>query len=210
VCAYGVSTQALMYHNQRPGLELFKNVFFPGYFVIGGDYYEREKIMSKCSGYETDKIGGSFDAESDCPEPIGAGLSLGILVVYIIMQNILVVNLLIAIFSNTYAAIESDSDMIWKFQRCSLICEYSQKPALPTPLTAVYFLVQCLRLDFIFMPVNWLLKIHRRADVKCVLRSADKIAGNDVYLKRWENFIIGEYFAKKQFDFKVREYKAYY
>lgn len=45
IFAYGVSTQALMYHNQEPDLSLLKNVFFPAYFVIGGEYYEREKLM---------------------------------------------------------------------------------------------------------------------------------------------------------------------
>jgi hypothetical protein len=43
--AYGVATQALMYHNQEPNLELLKNVFFPAYFVIGGEYYQRETLM---------------------------------------------------------------------------------------------------------------------------------------------------------------------
>ena len=45
IFAYGVSTQSLMYHNQEFDFELLKNVFFPAYFVIGGEYYEREKMM---------------------------------------------------------------------------------------------------------------------------------------------------------------------
>ncbi len=45
ILAYGVSTQSLLYHNQEFSLELMKNVFFPAYFVLGGDYYEREKLM---------------------------------------------------------------------------------------------------------------------------------------------------------------------
>lgn len=45
IFAYGVATQALMYHNQELDLSLIKNVFFPAYFVIGGEYFEREKLM---------------------------------------------------------------------------------------------------------------------------------------------------------------------
>lgn len=45
IFAYGVATQALMYHNQEFDLSLLKNIFFPAYFVIGGEYYEREKLM---------------------------------------------------------------------------------------------------------------------------------------------------------------------
>ena len=44
VFAYGVSTQALMYHNQIFDLSLLKNVFFPAFFVLGGEY-EKEKMM---------------------------------------------------------------------------------------------------------------------------------------------------------------------
>ena len=45
IFAYGVSTQSLMYHNQKLELALLKNIFFPAYFMLGGDYYEREKLM---------------------------------------------------------------------------------------------------------------------------------------------------------------------
>ena len=43
--SYGVVTQSLMYHNQKLDFNLIKNLFFPAYFVLGGDYYEREKLM---------------------------------------------------------------------------------------------------------------------------------------------------------------------
>lgn len=43
--AYGVANQSLLYHNQEFDLELLKNIFFPTFFVIGGDYYEKDTIM---------------------------------------------------------------------------------------------------------------------------------------------------------------------
>ena len=43
--AFGVSTQALLYANQKLNTELLKNVFFPAYFVIAGEYYTRTSIM---------------------------------------------------------------------------------------------------------------------------------------------------------------------
>lgn len=45
IFGYGVASQSLMYHNQELNLSLIKNVFFPAYFVIGGEYFEREKLM---------------------------------------------------------------------------------------------------------------------------------------------------------------------
>jgi hypothetical protein len=45
VFAYGISTQSLMYHNQAFDLDLMKSIFFGAYFVIGGEYFERDKLM---------------------------------------------------------------------------------------------------------------------------------------------------------------------
>jgi transient receptor potential cation channel subfamily M protein 2 len=45
IFAYGISTQSLMYHNQALDLSLIKNIFFGSFFVIGGEYFEREKLM---------------------------------------------------------------------------------------------------------------------------------------------------------------------
>ena len=43
--AFGVSTQALMFRGQELDLDLIKNVFFPAYFVIGGEYYTLDSIL---------------------------------------------------------------------------------------------------------------------------------------------------------------------
>ena len=44
--AFGVSTQSLLYHNMPLDRNLIKNVFFPAYFVIGGEYYTAESILT--------------------------------------------------------------------------------------------------------------------------------------------------------------------
>lgn len=44
--AFGVSTQSLMYHNVPLDWTLVRNVFFPAFFIIGGEYYTREMIMN--------------------------------------------------------------------------------------------------------------------------------------------------------------------
>jgi transient receptor potential cation channel subfamily M protein 2 len=46
IFAFGVSTQSLMFPNQKLDKTLLKNLFFPGFFVLGKEYYTRETIMS--------------------------------------------------------------------------------------------------------------------------------------------------------------------
>lgn len=43
--AFGVSTQALMYHNVPLNRKLLANVFFPAYWIIGGEYYTKDSIL---------------------------------------------------------------------------------------------------------------------------------------------------------------------
>jgi hypothetical protein len=61
------------------------------------------------------------------------------------MVQILLLNLLIAIFSNTYSEIEAEADKIWKFQRYWLIHDYVRKPTIVSPLTIFYYFYLALR-----------------------------------------------------------------
>ena len=45
IVSYGVVNQSLLYHNQEFNLKLIGNIFFPSFFVIGGEYYQRETMM---------------------------------------------------------------------------------------------------------------------------------------------------------------------
>ncbi|CAM4802278.1 unnamed protein product [Rotaria magnacalcarata] len=75
-----------------------------------------------------------------------------LLVVYMAIVSILLVNLLIAMLSNTFDRLQTDTDRIWKFQRYELICEYLSRPSLPPPLIlfshlwrfGLYILSRCI------------------------------------------------------------------
>jgi hypothetical protein len=111
--AFGVSTQGLMYYNQNLDRDLIKNIFLPAYFIIGGEYFTRDTIMGASMAIYIDyylivsciiNINLEKDCNStdgtgqDCPEYVGAQVSLTEYVFYLIFLNILLVNLLIAIF----------------------------------------------------------------------------------------------------------------
>ena len=53
--------------------------------------------------------------------------------IYMLLANILLLNLLIALFASTYERINQDSDAYWKFQRAELVKEYKDKPTFPFP-----------------------------------------------------------------------------
>jgi len=45
IFAYGVTTQALIYPNRELDAQLVSDVFFPAFFIIGGEHYTRELLM---------------------------------------------------------------------------------------------------------------------------------------------------------------------
>lgn len=93
--AFGVSSTALMFKNQNLDSNLLRNVFFPAYFVIGGEYYTRNIIMKAASNLCTSD---DWYLYSECPDQTGASVTLALYVLYLVFLNILLVNLLIAIF----------------------------------------------------------------------------------------------------------------
>eukprot|EP00043_Microstomoeca_roanoka_P019864 m.231087 g.231087 ORF g.231087 m.231087 type:complete len:773 (+) comp17063_c5_seq1:303-2621(+) len=56
---------------------------------------------------------------------------------YMVIVFVLLINLLIAIITNTYQRIVDNSDVVWKFARARLIREFQTYPAVPAPLNIV-------------------------------------------------------------------------
>ena len=55
--------------------------------------------------------------------------------IYLLVANILLINLLIASFNTIYNSVNARSLQFWNFQRFSVVLEYEEKPVLPAPLT---------------------------------------------------------------------------
>ncbi|CAH1783086.1 unnamed protein product [Owenia fusiformis] len=126
---YGVASQALMYPRRKPSWEVFKHIlYFPFWNLLGE--------------LNLDEVGGAeqCDAESsDCP--VQHSLVIIMLAAYMLFGNVLMINLLIAVFSHIFEVVKGDSVAIWKSARYFLVTEYKDKPFLPPP--------------FIVFPLMW-------------------------------------------------------
>eukprot|EP00055_Hartaetosiga_balthica_P001911 m.2248 g.2248 ORF g.2248 m.2248 type:complete len:771 (+) comp1742_c0_seq1:59-2371(+) len=56
---------------------------------------------------------------------------------YMVMVFVLLINLFIAVITNTYQRVADNSDVVWKFARARLIREVVRYPAVPTPLNLI-------------------------------------------------------------------------
>uniref|UniRef100_A0A1I7UCW5 Ion_trans domain-containing protein n=1 Tax=Caenorhabditis tropicalis TaxID=1561998 RepID=A0A1I7UCW5_9PELO len=119
--AFGVNRQAL----SRPNIKdwnwlLVRNIFYKPYFMLYGEVYAGE--IDSCGDEGMHCYPGYFIP------PL-------LMVVFLLVANILLLNLLIAIFNNIYNDSIEKSKEIWLFQRYQQLMEYHDSPFLPPPFS---------------------------------------------------------------------------
>ncbi|XP_051572704.1 transient receptor potential cation channel subfamily M member 4-like isoform X1 [Myxocyprinus asiaticus] len=136
--AYGVANQALIYsYDSRPGW-ITRRVFYRPYMHIYGQIPLDEIDADIEYGKDcTDNITLINEGAEPCPQSEANWLVLILLSVYLLVTNILLVNLLIAMFSYTFNKVQEHSDVYWKFQRYNLIVEYHSRPCLAPPFIII-------------------------------------------------------------------------
>nr|QDR50959.1 Transient receptor potential cation channel, subfamily M [Heliconius melpomene] len=97
-------------------------IFFQPYFMLYGEVFAPD-IDPPC-GLE---IGDQKCVTGRWLTPIA-------MTVYLLVANILLINLLIAVFNNIFNEVNEVSHQVWMFQRFTVVMEYEQKPVLPPPL----------------------------------------------------------------------------
>ncbi|XP_069752796.1 transient receptor potential cation channel subfamily M member 5 [Narcine bancroftii] len=138
--AYGVATQALMHPNETRVDWIFRHVLYRPYLQIFGqiplDEIDEVRMVNRsCVGN-----GGNVTAGANLPHCINRyanWLIIMLLVIFLLVTNVLLLNLLIAMFSYTFQVVQGNTDIFWKFQRYNLIVEYHSRPALAPPFIII-------------------------------------------------------------------------
>uniref|UniRef100_A0A3B3U2Z4 Transient receptor potential cation channel subfamily M member 3 n=1 Tax=Poecilia latipinna TaxID=48699 RepID=A0A3B3U2Z4_9TELE len=128
--SFGVARQAILHPNEDPSWMLARNIFFMPYWMIYGEVFA-DQIDPPCGQNITTEDGVVVTLP---PCKTGAWIVPAIMACYLLVANILLVNLLIAVFNNTFFEVKSISNQVWKFQRYQLIMTFHERPVLPPPL----------------------------------------------------------------------------
>ncbi|XDV29944.1 hypothetical protein PO909_032961 [Leuciscus waleckii] len=150
VVAYGVAKQGIMIENEERLNWIVRGAVYDPYLIIFGNVPTNidntQFDISSCS------VNGSDPLKPKCPLLNGDSmpmfpewLTIIMLCVYLLFANILLLNLLIAIFNYTFQEVQDNTDTIWKFQRYELIKEYHSRPALPPPFIILSHLMLFIR-----------------------------------------------------------------
>lgn len=142
--AYGVASQGLLYDIRTPSWTILKDVVYFPYWQLYGEIFLEEIDGDNCA-----------DGMADCKT--GHWLIKFLLAAYLLVGNILLLNLLIAIFSHVFDKVEKNANEIWKYQMYFLVMEYEKKTALVPPFSLF---------EHVFLILQWIVRKTCRKRVK--------------------------------------------
>ncbi|XP_072174396.1 transient receptor potential cation channel subfamily M member-like 2 [Diadema setosum] len=125
---YGIASQAILFPNETDVNLIFRGVLMRSYFQIFGELF-----LEVIEGVDCSTNGTNIDGVEVNPCPEYSWMGIFLLAIYMMISNVLLLNLLIAMFSYTFSAIQDNTDIFWKFQRYDLIKEYFNRPPLTPP-----------------------------------------------------------------------------
>ncbi|VDI02660.1 Hypothetical predicted protein [Mytilus galloprovincialis] len=131
--SFGIMYQAILFPNSVSSpWQLLKDLVYLPYWQLYGEL-NLEQIEgeepTKCTGNPQLYTNGTMER---CP--IKNQFNALMIAVYLILTNILLVNIIIAIFSQTFQTVQENSGMIYKFHMYALVYEYHDRPMFPLPI----------------------------------------------------------------------------
>ncbi|XP_074551386.1 transient receptor potential cation channel subfamily M member 2 [Halichoeres trimaculatus] len=157
VVAYGVAKQGILIDNDSRLDWIIRGAVYEPYLIIFGNFPTNIDYaafdMDSCSMNGTDPLKPKCPVLNENQTPaFPEWLTIIMLCVYLLFANILLLNLLIAIFNFTFQEVQDNTDTIWKFQRYELIKEYHSRPTAPPPLIIFSHLYHFIRLLLLRRP----------------------------------------------------------
>ncbi|KAH9505775.1 Transient receptor putative cation channel sub M member 2 [Bulinus truncatus] len=188
VVSYALASEAVLYPNTTPNWKLLYYVPRKAYWQIYGELF-----LDDIEGDDNCKKNMTEYKDDDtkrCPSEVGKYFVPILLGFYMLMTNVLLLNLLIAMFSYTFQQIQDNTDMHWCFQRFKLIFEYTERPVLPPPV---------IIFNHVYLIISYY--YHRCSPVQTGLKAFSKTFQNkeeERQLMQWEDLIADNFLDSKE------------
>ncbi|KAM3721127.1 Transient receptor potential channel [Dirofilaria immitis] len=132
--SFGISRQAITNPHEKWQWVLIRNIFYKPYFMLYGEVYA-----------------GEIDICINCVP--GGWIPPVLMTIFLLVANILLINMLIAIFNNIFNETNAIAQQVWLFQRYEQVMEYENTPFFPPPFTPI---------SHILILLKYFWKLHRR------------------------------------------------
>ncbi|CAF4123035.1 unnamed protein product, partial [Rotaria magnacalcarata] len=170
---YGVASRS-MYSFDDPtqndyltfdGRSIFRHILYPTYYLMYGS---------------TDSEKAALDQNPDYSTSIATQVLLAF---HMLFVNVLLINLLIAMFSYTFNAVQTQTDLVWRYDRYGLVREYFDRPPFFPPFIIITHIVEFAKLISRHVPNVDHSKMRRRRT-----KIFKMIAANREIDKEWSEF----------------------
>uniref|UniRef100_A0A2I3LDD2 Transient receptor potential cation channel subfamily M member 8 n=1 Tax=Papio anubis TaxID=9555 RepID=A0A2I3LDD2_PAPAN len=142
--AFGVARQGILRQNEQRWRWIFRSVIYEPYLAMFG------QVPSDVDGTTYDFAHCTFTGNESKPLCVELDehnlprfpewITIPLVCIYMLSTNILLVNLLVAMFGYTVGTVQENNDQVWKFQRYFLVQEYCSRLNIPFPFVVfAYF-----------------------------------------------------------------------
>uniref|UniRef100_A0A7M5V598 Ion transport domain-containing protein n=1 Tax=Clytia hemisphaerica TaxID=252671 RepID=A0A7M5V598_9CNID len=122
--SYGVGMTSVLLP-QHVSSKTFKDVLlYPFLNALGNIDFTYDQKEANQTSFNTYKY-------NDYGEYVGWAF----MIIYLLVANILLLNLLIAVFGSVYEEVKDDSKNVWSFQRFQIVEEYVRRSRIPNPFS---------------------------------------------------------------------------
>ncbi|XP_075248235.1 transient receptor potential cation channel subfamily M member-like 2 isoform X2 [Convolutriloba macropyga] len=145
--AFGVITKSVatpIRYGQVTALDMIKVVDM-SYWQTYGELFLEDLDDDAAMKPGTDCTNDYTDDTGLPPCPFLPHTSVVFTAIYMVVGNILLMNLLIALFTSIYEQVNEKSTTDWKNKRLDVIVEYHTRPPFPPPFTILYHLILLFR-----------------------------------------------------------------
>ncbi|VDI08563.1 Hypothetical predicted protein [Mytilus galloprovincialis] len=128
---YNISYYALLYPNSEFSWEQMEKIIRNGYWMLFGELNLDGDTLSDCTSNRTLYEIGPLQR---CPTQLGLYITPYLKAVYGLIAVILLLNLLIAMYSDTFQKVQQESEFYWSQLQTDFLEEYSIKTVFPIHL----------------------------------------------------------------------------
>ncbi|XP_052803076.1 transient receptor potential cation channel subfamily M member 2-like [Mya arenaria] len=184
MCSYAIASHSILYPNSPLTWNTAVQIIHNSYWNIYGELF-LDEIEADCSHNAALWMNGT---QARCPTDTGKWVVPIMMGIYMLLANVLLLNLLIAMFSNTFQKVQDNADKHWHFQRYSLIREYYTRHVLFPPFSLLMHIVLLFR----FICESFCCKAMKKKSGKAENDFCRKFK-NERELIQWEDVIAEAY-----------------
>uniref|UniRef100_A0A8C5SIM4 Ion transport domain-containing protein n=1 Tax=Laticauda laticaudata TaxID=8630 RepID=A0A8C5SIM4_LATLA len=171
--AFGVARQGILRKNEQRWEWIFRSVIYEPYLAMFGHYPSdidgTTYDFDSCTFLGNESKPLCVEVDSNNLPRFPEWITIPLVCIYMLSTNILLVNLLIAMFGYTVGSVQENNDQVWKFQRYFLVQEYCSRLAIPFPFVIFAYIYMVMRKLFKFCCKNE----YRESSICCKLFSSD-------------------------------------